>query len=168
MVINYEVDPNQEFQKAIKKASKDVDDLTIPFGDIASSWYKSNRAIFALKGPGKYADLSELYKPRKKAAVGFLYPILKRSGALEKSITEPSDRYAINRIVNKMTLILGSSIPYGPHHQFGTKHMPARPWVLIGAEQTAPEELNRRLGAWIQTIENYVVQKSLAAGVGAP
>ena len=151
---------DKEFQAAIQKAKKDLGDLTIPFTLMTQSWFKSNRAIFSLGGPGKYADLSESYKPVKAKKWGFTYPILKASGALANSITVPGDTNSIAQIINKRTLILGSKIEYGKHHQFGTNKMPARPWILMGAEQTAPEEINRRREAWIAMLTDFINQKT--------
>ena len=168
MVVKFEVDVDKEFKRALESAAKAVGDLTIPLTLITQSWFKSNRAIFDLKGPGKYEDLNKDYKPRKRAAVGFVYPILKRTGALERSITDPKDSDAISEIINGKTAILGSKIPYGPYHQLGTKKMPARPFVLIGAEQTAPPELNKRRDAWVALIEKFVLDKSSQFGKGTP
>lgn len=160
MVVKFQVDPDKAFQKEIEATLREVDDLTVPYTLMIQSWFKSNRAIFSLKGPGKYTDISQAYKTRKQKEVGFVYPILKRSGALAESITNPSDSNSIAKIINKRTLILGSSIFYGPFHQYGTKHMPARPWVLLGAEQTAPEEINQRREAWMAILRNWVMQKA--------
>lgn len=154
MVVEFQVDPDKSFQKAIKKATKEVGDLTVPLTLISQQWFKSNRAIFDLSGPGKFKDLSTAYKPQKKAAVGFIYPILRRTGAMERSITVPGSPGSISKILNKNTLTLGSSVPYA---QFNQK---SRPFILIGAEQTAPPELNKRLDAWIAILANYVEQKT--------
>jgi phage gpG-like protein len=162
MAVKFQVDSDKAFQKAIQDALREVSDLTIPYTLIAKSWFQGNKAIFSLKGPGKYVDLKENYKKQKQKAVGFIYPILKRSGALEQSITNPTDSNSINLIINKNTLILGTKIPYGAPHQFGAPriNLPARPFILIGAEQTAPDQLNRRRDAWIAIIEDYVTQVS--------
>lgn len=151
---------DQKLQSAIKDALTKVNDLTIPFKLITQSWFKSNRAIFNLKGPGKYRELDEKYRERKIKKWGFDYPVLKASGKLSESITVPSDTNAVVKILNKKTLLLGSKISYGSYHQFGTKFMPARPWILVGAEQVAPPELNNRREAWIAVIQNFVLQKT--------
>jgi phage gpG-like protein len=164
MAVRFQVDPDKEFQKAIAKVVKEVDDLTIPFQEMTRSWFKSNRAIFALKSPGKYTDLTANYKKQKVKAVGFIYPILKRSGRLADSITKPDSSDAITEIINKKTLVLGSKVPYGSAHQFGTKVLPQRPWILLGAEQTAPEEINRRRDAWVALLADYLAQKSAQLG----
>ncbi len=164
MVIDFVVDPDNEFKKAIQKASEEVEDLTIPFTLMEQSWFKSNRAIFSLKGPGKYSDLSEVYKPRKKKDVGFIYPILRRLGALESSLTVPGDEDSVATILNKKTLVLGTKTPYAGFLHGGTSRMPARPMVLVGAEQVAPDEINRRRLAWIEILGDYVLQKAKQVG----
>lgn len=147
------VDPGNKFKNAVNEALKKVDDLTIPFQMITREWFKSNRAFFKLKGPGKFADLSDSTKAQKAPNE---YPILRRSGALEASITDPTNADAISLILNRKTLILGTSIPYAPYLHFGTKKMPARPFVMIGAEQTGPDDFNRRQMAFIFQIKTHV------------
>lgn len=164
MVVEFSVDPDKQLQQIIQKTAQEVEDLSIPFALMTQSWFKSNRAIFALSGAGKYEDLSDVYKPAKQRDVGFVYPILRKSGALEESITKPGDSNSVAVTINKNTLILGSKIPYGPFHQFGTRKMPARPFVLIGAEQVAPEEVNLRRSAWIEILADYVLQKASQIG----
>ncbi len=148
---------DRDIQAVIQKAREEINDLTIPFKLIAQSWFKTNRALLDLKSPGKYEDLSPKYKIQKVRKWGFVYPILKASGRLLGSITTPGAE-SINLVINKRTLLLGSTVPYGIYHQLGTKNMPARPWILVGTEQTAPAELNRRKDAWILLINDYVRQ----------
>lgn len=165
-MITFEVDPGGKFKKAIDEAVKEVDDLTIPFALITQSWYKSNQFIFdrSRQSEGKYVDLSEDYKQAKFNKFKFIYPILLATGRLERSMTDADSNESINKVINKKTLILGTRVPYAPHHQFGTSKMPARPFVLIGAEQVAPEGLNRRQDAWVAILASYVAQKSRPVG----
>ena len=174
----YIVDPDNEFARAIKKALKKVDDLTIPFGLIAKSWFKGNNFIFdpSRQGPGQYVDLSPRYKKLKSKAIGSPYPILRgftgnkkdgyrKSGKLAKSMTDASNPDAVNYIINKQTLILGTKVeangkPYARFLNFGTKDMPARPLILIGGEETAPFQLKNRRKNWIELVADYVEQVS--------
>jgi phage gpG-like protein len=155
---------DRELQNAIDRVLKDVDDLTIPFTLITQSWFKSNRSLFAEKksapSGGKWADLSELYKPIKKKRWGFLYPILVASGAMMSSITFPNNPDSIHMIINKQTLVLGTKHKLAPYHHYGTNHIPARPFILVGSEQVAPPELNRRREAWIKILNDFVIQRS--------
>lgn len=151
---------DKNLNKTIEIALRRCDDLTIPFTLMVQSWFKSNRAIFDLKGPGQYDDINDLYKVRKQKKYGFVYPILKASGKLADSITKPGDPNSIDYIINKNSLILGSRIPYGKHHQYGAPraNLPKRPWILIGSEQTAPKEINKRRELWIKLLSDYVKQ----------
>jgi hypothetical protein len=157
--LRVQIDPDGKFAEAVSDAIKKVDDLRPAFMAIIPSWFKSNRAIFLLKGPGKFEDLTSAYKRQKQRAVGFMYPILRRSGFLEKSITESGDSDSIVRMT-KTDMDLGTSIPYA-----GFVHK-RRPFIMIGAEQTGPEEFNVRRQRWIETIENYVLQVAEQSGVG--
>lgn len=148
---------DRDLQAVIQKAREQVNDLTVPFKLIGQSWFKTNRALSSLKGPGKFVDLKPEYKRVKAKKWGFVYPILGASGRLLSSITTPGPE-SINLIINKRTLLLGSTVPYGIYHQLGTKTLPRRPWILVGAEQTAPPELNKRKEAWVKMIHDYVRQ----------
>lgn len=159
-MVKYQVDPQKKLAKALQKASLLVNDLTIPLQLISQQWFKSNRAIFTLKSQGKYVDLSELYKPRKKTAWGFVYPILKASGKLEKSITDPAHSNAISFIINRKSLVVGTNVEYAEFLHDGTSKMPARAVVLFGNEQVAPNALNTRVRQWELAILDYAAKVS--------
>jgi hypothetical protein len=38
--------------------------------------------------------------------------------------------------------------------------LPQRPFILLGAEQVSPPDINRRREAWIAILEDYVIQAS--------
>lgn len=161
---NYKVDPHKKLSKKIVEASKKAEDLRVPLNLITQSWYKTNRAIFSLKGKGKYDDLSPKYKKRKLKNTGFVYPILLgATGRLAESILSPTSQYAINVIKNKKILELGvrktPEFPYPAAHHFGFKgsNIPARPFLFIGGEAAAPRALNRRVDIWIDLIKHHVI-----------
>ncbi len=160
----YEVDPDGKFKAAIQKAAAAVDDLTIPFIEITKSWYQGNKSIFSLKGPGKYTDYKvgksgvSAYKKKKETKLGSAYPMLRGfTRNLERSLTQPGGQ-AINQIINKKSLILGTKVFYAPYLQLGTKRMVPRPFMFIGGEQQAPGALNTRRDIWIEQIMDYVRQ----------
>lgn len=168
--ISIVVDPDKKFQALIERAGKVTGDLTIPFTLITKDWFKSNKAIFSLKGKGKYADLSPAYKKQKMRAVKFIYPILKRSGLLATSLTEAGSTGSVSEIFTTPSgqgLLLGTRVtnkegaPYPIYLQRGTLNedksvkMPARPFVFIGAEQT-DDKLNRRREAWVKIFEKHI------------
>jgi len=169
MAVKYSVDPNRDFQKAVKEAIEKTGDLTAPFILIGKRWFQANKAIFTLKGKGKYTDLSAAYKKTKQKRVGFVYPILRLNGFLERSITDPADKASINLIINKKTLILGSKIPYASAHQFGTKNMPARPPLLIGvanSDPTASEANAKEIAIWKNILSIHVLNHASKFGKG--
>lgn len=164
MVTRYRVDPDRSFSRKLKDVSAQVRDLSVPLTLIGQSWFKSNKAFFLLKGPGKFTDLSPGYKVFKTRHLGSPYPILRLSGQLEASLTEPDNHNAISRIVSKRDLFLGTKVPYAGFLQHGTKRMPKRPFVMIGAEQTGPDEFNKRREAWVAILDNFMKQKLRPVG----
>lgn len=158
--ISFIVDPDKRFAKAVAKAIDQVGDIKLPLQLIAKQWFQSNKAFFALKSEGKFIDLKDSTKDYKERNYGFIYPILRAAtGNLESSITSPEGSNSINLIINNNSLVLGTSVPYASYLQFGTKKMAARPFVMIGAEQTGPDEFNQRRQRWIELIQNYVKAK---------
>ena len=142
-------------------------------------WYKGNRSIFdeGRKGRGKYIDLTPKYKKAKIKAIGGAYPILRgflkppgqkarKSGKLARSMTDPANADTVATIINKKALILGTKVtnedgePYPQFLHFGTKKMAARPFVLIGGEQVATNEINKRRENWINMLKDFVIQSS--------
>ncbi len=186
------VDPGDKFKKALIRAGKKVDDLTVPLNLIAQSWYKVNKILFSLNNKGPFKELSKRpfraywltdkekstwarppksnyfsggYRQYKKMKWGFVYPILKASGDLEKSLTNPYDQKTIATILNKKVLLLGTKVtskkgaPYPTYLNEGTRKMPARPFMVIGTEKGAWAKsihIQRRLKLWIQTLDKYV------------
>lgn len=168
--IKYNIENKQAFNSVLKKAADQVSDLRFPLGEISRDFYKSERAIFLLKGPGGYTDLNKQYKKEKMRAVGFVYPILKRSGRLEKAATSPNAPGSINRI-GKKDLIIGASVMskgkkpidiVSVHDSDSDrKKIPQRKIIFIGPEVKAFHAKDRqnkggRLTRWGFIVERYV------------
>lgn len=159
----YEIDPDKKFQTAFKKAAEKIGDLTIPLTLITKMWYKGNKSIFQLKGPGKYEDYkpNSKYKERKIRLIGQAYPMMLLSGQLEAAITEPTGHGAFNQIVNKTSLFLGVEkdvLPYAGVHQYGYKTTPKRPFLLTGVEQVATDGQKKAVGIYLKILADYVKQ----------
>lgn len=154
----FDVDPKGELTKAINKASKEVSDLTVPLILIGQYWRRSNASIFKVKGPGKWHDLSEKYKRFKRSILGSEYPIMLFNGRLMASITGQPNPESIQNVINKKSLVLGTSVPYA--YFLANSRKKPRPVVLYGVEQTAPTELNNRVEAWQKILADWVAQKS--------
>ena len=162
--VDYKVDPTGSFKKALRKAGKISSDLRVPFKLITMSFYRTNKVLFTLKSKGPFDDLSNNYKEEKAEKYGFIYPILKATGALERSITNPTDSNTVASVLNKTTLILGTKLtskkgaPYPAFLQFGTKFMPARPYLVVGTEKgrwAQSKTIRRRKQRWIEVLGKY-------------
>jgi hypothetical protein len=165
---SYNVDNDRKFRNAIDQALTQVNDLTIPLTLITKDFFRSQRAIWNLKGPGQYPDLAESTKKSKLMAGIPVYPILKRTGALEKSMVNPSDSNAVAQIVNRKGLILGTRVAYGVYHQSDRPRgpIPLRKFLFIGPEapRFASSDQMGRLDRWLNILNGYVAEKLTVMG----
>lgn len=157
----YDFENRAEFNRILKKASSQIQDLRFPMGEIARDFYQSEKVIFQLKSPGGYPDFKNLASRQNKLrAVGFLYPLLKRKGRLERSITQKGAKDNIT-IITKKNVVVGTRTPYAGFLQDGTRFMKARRFVFIGPESSSFASKDRargggRLTRWSNIIEVYV------------
>lgn len=105
------------------------------------------------------ADKLTKYEYYKKLKYGFTYPLLKASGDLEKSITDPNDSNA-KQIISPDSLVMITTIPYANYHQQdnpdgGNSVMPTRKFFFIGGETSSS---NRQLERYIKIIQDYVTK----------
>lgn len=183
-MVDFKVE-SKEMEVALKDAVKKIGDLRPALIQIAREFYKANKAIFWLKGPGKYTDfvgpkIANTWKDpgrpekrirngnytayqwhkEKKTGLAKGYPLLKFSGTLEKSITNSSDPNTVN-IVTKKSVVVGTKVPYGVHHQYGApkNNLPMRQFLFIDPSTTvwaSSKIFSRRNQAWLEAIESYV------------
>lgn len=159
---SYKIENDKAFYAAIERAKKVTSDLTIPLTLIAKDFYKSEKSIFMLKGPGQYDDLKPATKADKIRNGFSVYPILARTGRLGASVTNPTHPDAINQIVNRRTLIIGTSVDYGVFHQSdrARKKIPLRKFLFIGPESRfANSDQQGRLGRWMNIMNSFVMKK---------
>lgn len=184
---SYSIENDKIFKATIERALKEVNDLKLPFNQIAFDWYKSNKSIFLLQSSGQYPDFSgpkvgetwsqgPLARPDKRTRnplltayqnykikkYGFDYPLLKATSRLEGSITDPKNNETI--FYNSGTgLVLGSQVPYGIYHQSDRqrKKIPLRKFIFIGPEapRFATSEQMGRPERWYNIINNYLIKK---------
>lgn len=162
--LSYSVDNDRRFRDAIKAAAEQIGDLTIPLTLISQDFYKSERAIFSLNGPGQYPPISPRYAKAKLRRYGFVYPLLKASGRLATSMLDPTDGEAINFIDHGGTrLTIGTAVPYGVYPQSDDPRQvqPLRKFLFIGPEavQFATSEQMGRLERWLGIVNDYTVKK---------
>ncbi len=160
---SYSLENDARFKQMLRDAREVISDFRIPFGLISRDFYRSELAIFKLKGPGQYppfknsirsqyatdkygqtykispkkqVDVTKSpYQLRKQKKYGFDYPLLVASGKLAASITKPNAPFSINQIT-PLSMLIGTSIPYGIYHQSDAarKKIPLRKFVFIGPE----------------------------------
>ncbi|MFN8741529.1 MAG: phage virion morphogenesis protein [Pirellula sp.] len=164
---SYSLENDAAFKATLKRASEVSEDLRIPLGLIGADFYKSQQAIFKLQGPGQYPDLSEKYKKQKQKKVGFVYPILVRTGRLSNSLLGPNNRDSIYK-VTKLSLTLGTQTEYGIYHQSDKPRskIPLRKYLFIGpeAKKFATSEQQGRLKRWTAILNDHIAKKLKAVG----
>lgn len=161
----------EAFLASVRDAERIAGDLTEPLSQIGADWMRTNQSVFQLSGPGPWVDLMGSkprrnkktgrfqspnggYKAQKLKKWGFVYPILKASGALERSLTQPGDPNSLFEIVNGKNLILGTKVMSrsGANYPFflarGTSKMRARNYLSI-------PELS--VARWIGILKNFIV-----------
>lgn len=184
MVVKYTIN-SEEFDKAVKDALKNITDLTPAFIQISREFYKTQRAIFSLKSAGKYVDFvgkkiaqtwQEPGRPDKRTRNGTYtayqwhkekenglkkgYPLLKYTGTLEKSLTNPNDPNTIN-VITKKSIVMGTSVEYGVYHNSDEprkSNLPMRPFLFLDPSTTiwaGNQQFSRRNEAWVKAIEVY-------------
>lgn len=174
---SYVVDNDRRFRNALKDASEVSQDLRVPFGLILKDFYKSEQAIFKLKGPGKYPPFKgekvgstgkTRYQIQKIKKVGFDYPLLVRTGKLAASLLGPNNSGSISNI-GRLSLEFGTSIKYGIFHQSDAPRskLPLRKFLFIGPEAPtfATSEQTGRLERWIGYLGDHIERQFKAAGL---
>lgn len=168
---------DKAFEAGLKRAQASVEDLRPALKSIAADFYKSEKSIFMLSSAGGYPDFKNSpittksgrvytppespYKARKKKMYGFVYPLMKATGALEASVTSPNGKGAVYRL-EKQDVTIGSTIPYLDYHQSDEPRgkMPLRKILFIGPESgtaTSPM-LQGRLPRWLNILNTYVLR----------
>ncbi len=178
---SYELVNDERVSSALRRAASVSKDLRIPFAQIAKDFQKSRKAIFALQSAGQYPDLSTKpffawwekdedlrrqfdggYKEYKKAKFGFAYPILKATGRLEKSVTDPGDPENVTRI-GPIEMELGTRVPYAVYHQSDEprSRIPLRKFLFVGPESIkfANSEVSGFPERALNTLNSYVLRQ---------
>lgn len=174
---SYSVDNDNSFKNAISEVSKATQDLRLPFGLILNDFYKSQAAIFKLKGPGKYPPFKgeknpktgrTKYQDEKLKDVGFDYPLLVRTGALANSLLGPTNKGSVSSIT-KLSLAFGTAIKYGIYHQSDAprSRIPLRKFLFIGPEASrfATSEQVGRLERWTGYLNDHLNRSIKKAGL---
>lgn len=172
MSISYSADNDRIFRGALERAEAAVSDLRIPLKLIANDFYRSQSAIFNLKGPGQYPDLANSTKKTLDRLGLPYYPMLVRSGELGSAASVQGARGNITQFIGNTRLQLGVDgkvIPYAIYHQSNAprKKIPLRKFIFIGPEapQFATSDQTGRLERWANILNSYVLQKMKQQGL---
>lgn len=156
---SYVLENDRQFAEALESAASKVSDLSFAMRRIKDDWFKSNKTIFNLKGSGLYPPLSPKYQEQKDQRFGRRLPIMVASGRLRDSVSGRPNSDSIVK-VGKLTLIMGTKVPYGIYHQSDAPRfkIPLRKFLFIGPEapRTAPSAVTGRLERFLNTIEAEV------------
>ncbi len=191
---SYVVDNDRRFRDAISRAQAATGDLRAPFGLILADFYRSEQAIFSLKGPGQYPPFKnsgekltkkgrrkggatfkqfENFSPYQKMKLkkkGFDYPLLVFSGRLSASVLSKDAPGSVASI-GPTQLIFGTTVSYGIYHQSDAARskIPLRKFLFIGPEasQFATSAQMGRPERWMNILNDYVLKSVKASGVSA-
>lgn len=179
-IISFIPENDEAFKRGLKRLAQATDDFRIPFGLIGRHWYRGNKKIFGLASRGLYPGFGG-FKPsekiqfkgqpttRREAAevtkseeVGFIFPLLKRSGALEASLSSRSAKGAVF-FAGKHDLLMGTKIGYAIFHQSDKKRftLPQRKVIFISggpAEKAKDSVVSGRREAWLNLINDHINQ----------
>ncbi len=158
MVVKGEVVNFDKFEQKVHAALKKVGNIQPALLAIASDWYKDNKQIANLKGPGMYQPLSRRRAAYKIRKYGSEFPILVATGRMINSILNPKDPEAIY-VLGKQTLVLGTMNPYAIYHQSSEprKVIPYRPIIFNKAVQGSHAKVyETRMKRYTRTIDTYV------------
>ena len=176
-VTSYIVENDEAFRRALDRLALATNDFRIPFGLIAKEFYRGNKKIFSLKSPGKYPPLGgltpnapsgfgsqskrERAETLKERQVGFIYPIMVKTGRLASSLVNANDPETV-RVITKQNLLLGTDVPYTKFHQSDKPRtkIPLRKVVFIDGgplETSKGAKTSGRRQAWLNIINQYIL-----------
>ena len=158
----WEIANQLEIKHTLDRLGAVTNDFRIPFLLISSDFYRSQRKLFTLQSPGLYEDLSPKYKPVKQKKSGFIYPILVgKTRKLSNSTLGHNNEYSVFRL-DRNTLTIGSSVPYGKYHQSDEARtkIPQRKFIFIdgGSGDTSKDSFNGRRERWINIVQTHINQ----------
>lgn len=87
------------------------------------------------------------WAPRKDKKT---HPLLKKSGTLWQSLTQT--------VISEKTAVVSSDQLYAAFHQFGTKHMPARPFIPVRPDNQLTERAERLVTAAVQRTAKSIMR----------
>lgn len=157
------LDESKAFARALEQTKKRAEDIRPALLEILDDWYASEAETFQYGDQGPYRDLTDLYKKRKEAKHGFVYPILKATGALEESVTHPSGAGAYFSLAGD-TITIGSYVSYASYVQAFADGSSNRPFIFIGGRY-ATENQKARPKRWAGILRDYIRKEGERGGL---
>lgn len=138
-------------QLKLANIASQMTDMRPLFEQFSADFYKDEKRIFQLKGPGQYQDLKESTKAYKERKYGFTYPILFATGRLAASLLARSSKGSVNRITRD-EFEIGTSVEHGKFLHEGTSRMSARPIFEDDPKSRMFERWNRMADVYIDKL----------------
>lgn len=177
---DWTIQNNEAFQRALDELGKKTSDFRIPFRIISSDFYRSQKKLFQLQSEGLYNPLGgfnynapsgygnqtkrQRAEDEKERKTGHAWnPILfGATGDLKDSTLSRSHRYSLFSL-DKSSLEIGTSVPYGKYHQSDEprKTLPQRKFIFIDggpADRSSDSNINGRRERWLSIVSTHVEQ----------
>lgn len=155
--LRFEVAGEEQIGRALLRFAEGVTDYTEPFNEIANDFLEVERRLFDSEGgtggSGAWKPLSKNYAEWKDKH----FPgakILHRWEIMRESLTQFKANYSI-RDVQKLSVTLGTEVPYAIYHQQG-RGLPQR--KAIDLNETDKQR-------WMKFIQQFLVEKKREAGL---
>lgn len=148
-MVEIEVLPLKRLADKVKKLGDKISDLRPLFEQLSAVFYKSEKQIFQLRGPGRYKDLSDDYAIAKQRKFGFKYPILFATGELAASLLDRGNKGSVN-IIERRFMAIGTSIDHAVYHhsKLPRSIIPRRPLWLEDKGNQMEVRFNRTVQAY--------------------
>jgi hypothetical protein len=161
--LDINVDAIKGLTEKLSKINNGLHDLSPLFEQMSADFYKYEKTVFQLKGPGQYEDLRKSTYDAKMRKYGFAYPILFATGKLALSLMDRGSSGAVN-VITKQGFVIGTSVPYAVYHhsklprkknKWGADRLPYRPlWESEFPRSRMWARWNRLIEAYIKKIQD--------------
>jgi len=147
-----------EFQCIFNEVKKRVKYVKPALIAVRDDWYKENRTLFTLQGPGKFTDLKDSTKKAKIRQFGTPYPILlARNGRIQSGLTEKESEYTVNELTDDSLTMGVKGILYAIFQQKGTSKMEKHPFIF-NSQQHGDQWTNQR-DRWVKIFTHYQARR---------
>lgn len=129
--VEMEVKGLEKAQSLLNKLARRCKDLSKPLGKAGLLLLSSVQRNFMVGGRPAWAALSEATKRMRGAAAKPLRDKGILMNSLTTSVTRPKGIWTLKPLM----LAVGTNVPHAGFQQFGTKHIPARPFLVLQSDE---------------------------------